>query len=112
MCDFDYRITLPQSMRIMKAQDGEDIGEYKLTDMHLEYEIIESKELAREVKDQYGIGRSLVYDYTTQLKTLPWNKSSTREVIDLNISRKSMRAIVLLFTKKDGETVKNLSSLD
>ena len=33
MCDFECRITLPQSKKIMKAQDGEDIGEYKLTDI-------------------------------------------------------------------------------
>ena len=85
----------------MKAQDGEDVGEYKLTDMHLEYEIIESEDLVREVKDQYSVGRSLGYDYTTLLKTLPWSKSSTREVIDVNIPRKSMKAIVLLFTNKD-----------
>ena len=83
------------------TQDGEDVGEYKLTDMHLEYGIIESEDLVREVKDQYSIGRSLGYDYTTLLKTLPWNKSSTREVIDVNIPRKSMKAVVLLFTKKD-----------
>ena len=104
MCDFEYRITLPKSKKIMKAQDGEDVGEYKLTDMHLEYEIIESEEVVREVvKDQYSVGRSLSYDYTTLLKTLQWNKSSTREVIDVNIPRKSMKAIALLFTKKDAK---------
>ena len=104
MCDFDYRITPPKSEKIMKAQDGEDVGEYKLTDVHLEYEVIESEELAREVKDQYAVGRSLDYDYTTLLKTLPWNKSSTREVIDVNIPRKSMKAVVLLFTKNAGDS--------
>ena len=103
MCDFEYRITLPQSRKIMKAQDGEDVGGHKLTDMHLKCGIIESEDLVREVKDQYSIGRSLGYDYTTLLKTLPWNKSmrSTREVIDVNIPRKSMKAVALLFTKKD-----------
>ena len=104
MCDFEYRITLPKSKKIMKAQDGEDVGEYKLTDMHLEYEITESEDLVREVKDQYSVGRSLGYDYTTLLKTLPWNKSSTREVIDVNIPRKSMKAVVLLFTKDAGDS--------
>ena len=98
MCDFEYRITLPQSKKIMKAQDGKDVGEYKLTDMHLEYEIIDSEDPVREVKDQYSVGRSLGYDNTTLLKTLPWSKSRTREVIDVNIPRKSMKAIVLLFT--------------
>ena len=103
MCDFEYRITPPRSKKIMKAQDGEEVGEYKLTDVHLEYDIIESEELALEVKDQYSVGRSLGYDCTTLLKTLPWNKDSTREVIDVNIPRKSMKAVVLLFTKKDAE---------
>ena len=37
MFDFEYRITLPQSKKILTAQDGEDKGEYKLTDLHLEY---------------------------------------------------------------------------
>ena len=92
---------LPPSKKILKAQDGEDKGEYKLTDLHLKYEIIESEDLVREVRDQYNVGRSLGYDYTTLLKTLSWAKSSTREVIDVNIPRKSMKAIVLLFTKAD-----------
>ena len=85
----------------MKAQDGEEVGEYKLTDMHLEYEIIESEDLAERVRGEYSIGRSLGYDYTTLLKTLPWGKDNTREVIDVNIPRKSMKAVVLLFMKKN-----------
>ena len=51
MFDFEYRITLPQSKKILKAQGGEDKGEYKFTDLHLEYEIIESEDLVKEVKD-------------------------------------------------------------
>ena len=78
MFDFEYRITLPQATKILKAQDGEDKSEYKLTDLHLEYEIIESEDLVREVKDQYNVGRCLDYDYTTLLKTLSWKKDSTR----------------------------------
>ena len=107
MFDFEYRITLPQSKKILKAQDGEDKGEYKLTDLHLEYEIIESEVLVREVKDQYNIGRSLGYNYTTLLKTLSWRKDSTREVIDVNIPSKSMKAIVLLFAKADAGDSEN-----
>ena len=107
MFDFEYRITLPQSKKIIKAQSSEEKGEYKLTDLHLEYEIIESEDLVREVKDKYTIGRSLGYDYTTLLKTLNWNKDSTRGVIDVNIPRKSMKAIVLLPTQADAEDSEN-----
>ena len=100
MCDFEYRITLPPSKKTMKAQDGEDVGEYKLRDMHLEYEII-YEDLTERVRAEYKIRRSLGYDYTTLLKTLPWSKDNTREVIDVNIPRKSMKALVFLFTKKN-----------
>ena len=73
----------------------------------MEYEIIERKDLVRQVKDQYNIGRSLGYDYTTPLKTLTWKKDSTREVIDVNIPRKFMKAIVLLFTQVDADDSEN-----
>ena len=105
-------VPVPKSNKILKAQDGEDKGEYKLTDLHLEYEIIESEDLVQEVKDQYNVGRSLGYDYTTLLKTLSWKKDSTREVIDMNIPRKSMKAIVLLFTKSDAEDSENFPFAD
>ena len=59
MFDFEYRITLPQSKKILKAQDGEDKGEYKLTDLHLEYEVIESEDLVREVKGRKVLGLRL-----------------------------------------------------
>ena len=48
MCDFEYRITLPQSKKLMEAQDGEDVGEYKLTDMHLEYEYYRERRSRRK----------------------------------------------------------------
>ena len=110
MCDFEYQITPPKSKKIMKAQDGEDVGGYKLTGVQLEYEAIESESLTKEVSDQYLGKRSLSYDYTTMLKTLSWSRSSTREVIDVNIPRKSMKATVLFSQRKILGTAKSLSS--
>ena len=106
MSDFQYRITLPAPSSIMKAQSIESVGSYKSKDMQLEYKTIESKSLAREVRSSYEVRRSLAYDYSTLLKTLSWSKSSTREVIDINIPRRSLKAVILLFTKpvaKDSE---------
>ena len=100
MPDFEYRITLPNSEKIMVAQTNEATGTYELTDIRLECETIESESLAERVRGDYNAGRSLGYDYTTKLKTLPWGKDSTRQVIDINIPRKSMTAVILLFTKK------------
>ena len=103
MFDFEYRITLLKSEKIMKAQSSQEKGNYKLTDLRLEYEVIESEDLVKEVRGKYSMGRSLGYDYTTLLKTLSWKKDSTLEVIDVNIPRKSMKAIVLLFTEADAD---------
>ena len=100
MPDFEYRITLPKSEKIMVAQTNEAAGTYTLKDMNLEYEIIESESLAERVRGDYNAGRSLGYDYTTLLKTIVLNKDSIRETIDINIPRKSMTAVILLFTKK------------
>ena len=87
----------------MKAQTNEETGTYRLTDLYLEYEVIKSEGLANSVRGTYNTSRSFPYNYSTLLKTLPWAKGSTREVIDINIPRKSMKAIVLLFTKKGAE---------
>ena len=101
MADFEYRITLPSSSKIMVAQTNETKGTYKLTDMKLEYDLIESRSLADRVRGDYLAGRSLGYSYTSLLKTLVWGKDSTKEFVDINIPRKSMTSAVLLFTKKD-----------
>ena len=79
----------------MKAQTNEGTGTYKLTDLQLEYDVIKSEGLANSVRGTYNTGRSFPYNYSTLLKTL-----NTREVIDINIPRKSMKAVVLLFTEK------------
>ena len=100
MCDFVYQITLPKSEKIMKAQTNEETGNYKPTDTQLEYEIIESKELANKVRGTFNVGRSLRYDYTTLLKTLLWSKDSTREVIDINILRKKHESGRLVIYEK------------
>ena len=98
MCGFSYKITFTNPEKIMKAQTNETIGNYmKLVDMKLEYDVIETKQLLKEVKGKFNLGRSLGYDHTTLLKVLRWSKDSTKTS---NIPR-SMKAVVLLFTKKD-----------
>ena len=91
---------------IMKAQSNESVGSYKLKDMQLEYETIESESLAQKVRSSYEVGRSLAHDYSTLLKTLSLSKRSTRKVIDINIPR-SLKAINLLFTKPGAKNSEN-----
>ena len=101
MCDFTYVITLPRPEKIVKAQANEQIGNYKLTEVRLEYEMIKSAGLAESVRGTYNTGRSFPYKYTALLKTIPWRKENTREEITINVPRKSLKAVVLLFTEND-----------
>ena len=101
MLGFEYRIKFPEPKEIMVAQSGLKVGTYKLEDIFLEFETILNKHIATEVKSEYVVGRQLWYDYITLLRSVEWKKDSTKESIDVNIPCKSMKAIVLLFTKKD-----------
>ncbi|CAB4002517.1 Hypothetical predicted protein [Paramuricea clavata] len=95
-----YILTLPQSDEIMTAQGGEAKGNYKLNNLELEYETIENDTLASEVSRMYSTGRSLSYKHVTLMRTSNWDKDLTIVNENINIPRKSMSAIVLLFTNR------------
>ncbi|CAB4012483.1 Hypothetical predicted protein [Paramuricea clavata] len=95
-----YILTLPQSDEIMTAQGGEAKGNYKLDNLELEYETIENDTLASEVSRMYSTGRSLSYKHVTLMRTSNWDKDLTIVNENINIPRKSMSAIVLLFTSR------------
>ena len=98
--NFQYAITLPSAADILKAQSGSAVEGYSLENIELEYETIENQELTDEVIAGYDVGRSLSYDHVTLMKTTEWDKDSTLVNESINLPRKSMRAVVLLFKKK------------
>lgn len=97
--NFRYAITFPHSREFMKAQSGESIGDYKLENLRIEYESIENIEIAKEISMMYSGGRSMNFEEAQLLETKPWSKTLTITSEKVNIPRKSMKAIVMLFTK-------------
>ncbi|CAB4014919.1 Hypothetical predicted protein [Paramuricea clavata] len=95
-----YILTLPQSDEIMTAQGGEAKGNYKLDNLELEYETIENDTLASEVSRMYSTGCSLSYKHVTLMRRSNLDKDLTIVNENINIPRKSMSAIVLLFTNR------------
>ena len=98
--NFQYEITLPSAAEIMKAQSGEAVEGYSLENIELEYETIENQDIANSAFEGYEIGRSLSFEHATLMKTTEWSKSSTLINETINLPRKSMRAVVLLFKNK------------
>ena len=97
--NFQYVITLPQASNIMKAQSGENVEGYSLENLEMEYETINNPELAAQVSEGYTLGKSLSYKHVTLMKTTNWDKDSTIINENINIPRKSMSAIVMMFRK-------------
>ncbi len=93
-------ITLPSAEIIMGAQANEVVDGYTLKNIELEYETIDSEDLAHESSSKYNFGRSLVYEHITHVKALSWNKDSTIENKTINFPRQSLKAVVMLFRNK------------
>ena len=94
-----YIITLPAANEVLIAQSGETLGSYSLENIQLEYETIDNQDLANQVSSLFSTGRSLSYEHVTLMKTVNWNPTSTLENENINLPRKSMKAILLLFSK-------------
>ncbi|CAB4029204.1 Hypothetical predicted protein [Paramuricea clavata] len=98
--DLQYVITLPQASEIMNAQSGETVDGYSLENLELEYESIENVNLARKSENLYGAERELSFEHVTLMKKTEWDKSLTIVNETVNLPRRSMKAIVMLFTEK------------
>ena len=95
-----YIMTLPKASDIMVAQSGESVGGYTLENLELEYETVQKQDLASDVMSGYETGRSLSYEHVTLMKTVEWSKDSTTMNETINLPRKNMKAVVLLFRNK------------
>ena len=98
-----FDITLPSADEIMEAQSGQKVDGYTLENIELEYETIDKKDLAKEITEKYMVGRTLLFEHVTLLKTIKWDKDATIVNETINIPRTKMRGILMLFREK-GET--------
>ena len=64
------------------------------------HETITSPELSAEISSKYSTGRYQSYEHVTLMRTEEWDKPSTIQNMNINLPRKSMRGIVLLFKSK------------
>ena len=92
---FEYVITLPQRTSLMTGQDL-DTRSHKRENMELEYETMIVPQLSAEVSSNRPVGHCNTITY--EIEEL--DKASTTQNININLPRKSMRDIVLLFKGK------------
>jgi len=97
--DLVFELTLVGANQVVKGSDPTKL-KYKLTNIQLEYEMIRSKQLAEEANSEYSNGKGFLYDHVHLEKTIPFKKGSNARLnIKVNAQRRSLKAILLLFTE-------------
>ena len=95
--DLVFEVTLAPASQVVKGSDPTKL-KYKLTNIHLEYEMIYSEYLAEEAKSVYTSGKEFVYDHVMITKMVPINRVEDTVInIIVNAQRRSMKGILLLF---------------
>jgi len=94
--DLMFELTLAGANQMVKSSDPTKL-KYKLTNIQLEYEMIHRPSLAREADSVYLSGKEFLYDLG---ETIPIKKGSDARLnIKVNAQRRSLKAILLLFTE-------------
>ena len=95
--DLVFELTLAPAGQVVNGSDSSKLG-YKLENIQLEYEVIQSKTLADEALSTYRSGKEFAYDLVMREKVVPIIRGSdTRLNLRVNPQRKSLKGILLLF---------------
>ena len=103
--EFEMRLASDEEILVPRGKDGV-VGSYELTNLRLEYEVIENKDIADEIVELYDGEHTLSFEDVMAYKTKIWRDDSTIQNLHVNPSRQSLRAIVCLF-KTDTESSEN-----
>ena len=75
---------------------------YTLKNIQLEYETLSDDNLAREIAGYYNAGKSFLYEHVHHFRTIPFKESDTIINENINVPRRSMKGIIILFKSEPG----------
>ena len=96
----EFNFKTPSASEIMVTQSGESVGDYALKEPKLIYESIESPNMYSQAAAEYADTDFPSVDIS-YLKPTNWGKHQTSVVESVNVPRRSMTAIVMLFKHAD-----------
>ena len=103
--EFEMKLASNEEILVPRGKDGV-VGSYELTNLRLEYEVIENKDIANEIVDLYDGEHTLSFEDVMFYRAETWQADETIQNIHVNPSRQSLRAIVCLF-KTDTKSSEN-----
>ena len=91
-----YELTFADYSNVIKAMDPD--ATYTISNISLEFITIINASLASQIRTEYMKG-SILYDRILRAHIIPLNNSDTSFSIDINSPSKSLKGVLLIFTK-------------
>ena len=96
-----YELTYNDYSDVIKATDPD--ATYTISNISLEFDTIINASLGSQIRTEY-MKSSILYDRILRARIIPLDKSDTSFSIDINSPSKSLKGVLLIFTKERSAT--------
>ena len=96
-----YELTFANYSDVIKAMNPD--ATYMISNISLEFDTIINASLASQVRTKY-MKSSILYDRILRARIIPLNDSSTSFSVDISSPSKSLKGVLLIFTKERSAT--------
>ena len=96
-----YELTFADYSDVIKATDPD--ATYTISNISLEFDTIINASLASQIRTEY-MKMSILYDRILRARIIPLDKSDSSFSIDINSPSKSLKGVLLIFTKERSAT--------
>ena len=96
-----YELTYNDYSDVIKATDPD--ATYTISNISLEFDTMTNASLASQIRMEY-MKSSILYDRILRARIIPLDKSDTSFSVDINSPSKSLKGVLLIFTKERSAT--------
>ena len=96
-----YELTFADYSNVIKAMNPD--ATYTISNISLEFDTIINASLASQIRTEY-MKSSILYDRILRARVIPLNNSNTSFSVDINSPSKSLKGVLLIFTKERSAT--------
>ena len=96
-----YELTSNDYGDVIKSTETD--ATYTISNISLEFDTIINASLASQIRTEY-MKMSILYDRTLRARIIPLDKSDTSFSVDINSPSKSLKGVLLIFTKERSAT--------
>ena len=96
-----YELTFADYSNVIKSTDPD--ATYKISNISLEFDTMTNASLASQIRTEY-MKSSILYDRILRARIIPLDKSDTSFSVDINSPSKSLKGVLLIFTKERSAT--------